>query len=327
MIKLSIIIPTYNSAEFIPDLANALRQLKHVEVLFIDDGSSDETINVIEKEYQQTVSDKSNISIIRSNHKGVSTSRNIGIEKARGDYITFIDADDLFNVNNLVKIINKLDTLREDIIFFQNGFNDITVNMSENDNRYEMIDAVVLKKNPFQQKFIQPTPWAKLFRTKFLQVEKIYFPEDVQFGEDFIFNVACLEKAKIIAFNSLGFYRYRNNPNSVSHKTSYDVLLNSERFFSYLKKILGNNSEIVKEKVTLAIINDPKRAIRGGKSKSDVKELVDFLFDMEYSIDILNLKQRLIFYMIKSHQLWLFKNLVLFKSKHLNKPKELFQEI
>lgn len=327
MIKLSIIIPTYNAAEFVPILANILRQLKHVEVLFIDDGSTDGTVNVVEDECREMSLKNLNASVIKSNHKGVSTSRNIGIERARGEYTTFIDADDLFNVDNLVKIINKLDTANEDIIIFQNEFNDMTVNMIENDNRYEMIDAVVLKKNPFQQKFIQPAPWAKLFRTKFLQENKIYFPEDVQFGEDLIFNVSCLEKSELVTFNSFGFYRYRNNLNSVSNKVSYDVVSNAKHFFNHLADLIGNDSDLFKEKVARSIINDSKRAIKGGKSISDVIKLVDLLSSMGYSTNDLNRKQKLMFELLIRHHMFLAKILIQIKTMKKNNSDMLYQEV
>lgn len=326
MFRLTIIIPTYNAAKFIPELTKKLVQLDDVEVLFVDDGSSDETIRLIEAEYQNLpFTNDVSVRVVKSDHKGVSKSRNIGIKAAQGEYITFIDADDLFSVENLAHIIDSINDLYEDVIYFQKEFKNTTINLDDNDYRNEIIDALVLKKEAFQQDIIQTAPWAKLFKTDFIQKFKIYFPEDVQFGEDLIFNVECLKKAKIVSFNSLGFYKYRNNLNSVSNKVNYDVISNSSNFFKHLKRLLGSDSETIKKKVARSIINDSKRAIKGGKSNVYIKTLVDTLSVNEYSDIGLSRKQKLVLKVLIKHHFIFFNLLV--RNRTVNKTKVLYQNI
>lgn len=326
MFRLSIIIPTYNAAKFIPELTKELAQLDYVEVLFVDDGSSDETIRLIEAEYQNLpFTNDVSVRVVKSDHKGVSKSRNIGIKAAQGEYITFIDADDLFNIENLAQIIESIDNFYEDVIYFQKEFKNTTINLDNNDYRNEIINALVLKKEAFQQDIIQTAPWAKLFKTAFIQKSKIYFPEDVQFGEDLIFNVGCLKKAKMVSFSSLGFYKYRNNLNSVSNKVSYDVISNSSNFFKHLKKLLGSDSETIKKKVARSIINDSKRAIKGGKSNAYVEDLVDALATNQYSDTGLGRKQKLMLKVLTKHHVLFFSLLV--RNRKVNKIKELYQNI
>lgn len=328
MFRLSIIIPTYNAAKFIPELVKRLLRLNYVEVLFIDDGSIDETVNLIKKEYQKlTLVNHVSIKVIKSDHEGVSRSRNIGIKAAQGKYITFIDADDLFDIEKLTQVIDSVEDFHEDIIFLQKEFKNLLVNMNNNKYQSEIIDALVLKKEPFQQNFIQTAPWAKLFKTSFIQDSKINFPEDVQFGEDLIFNVECLKKAEIVSFNSLGFYKYRNNLNSVSNQVSYDVISNSDNFFKHLKELLGSNSEIIKEKVAISIINDSKRAIKGGKSTVYVRKLVDKLTINEYSTVNLNRKQKVMLKILMKHHFILFDLLVKRKKRVINRADVLYQDI
>lgn len=100
MSKLSIIIPAYNAEPYLGELVVCLQDQiptdKSVEVLIIDDGSS------------QPVTYKANwLKVIRQDNQGVSVARNVGIDKAKGDYISFIDADDLVPDYFIKKIMEK----------------------------------------------------------------------------------------------------------------------------------------------------------------------------------------------------------------------------
>ncbi len=119
--KVSVIIPTFNRGNLIEkSIKSVLNQTyQNFEVIVVDDGSTDNTSNVIEK-----INDDRIKYIKLNNNKGASNARNIGIKKARGKYISFQDSDDLFYPNKLEKqlqnIINKksnLDFCKIKVIF------------------------------------------------------------------------------------------------------------------------------------------------------------------------------------------------------------------
>lgn len=105
MPKVSIIIPAYNAMAYLPGtLESVLRQtFTDFEVLIIDDGSSD---NIIE--WASGVKDP-RVTLISQQNQGVSVARNTGIAQAQGDYVAFLDADDLWEPTKLEKQVRRLD--------------------------------------------------------------------------------------------------------------------------------------------------------------------------------------------------------------------------
>ncbi|GAB9262032.1 hypothetical protein CANFE03_16930 [Ligilactobacillus animalis] len=101
MKKITFIIPTYNSAEY---LERTLESLGHmigansevVEVLFVDDGSTDQTLTLLER---TVAKDPMTYRLLKAKHGGVSKARNLGIKNAMGEYVTFIDSDDAYTAN------------------------------------------------------------------------------------------------------------------------------------------------------------------------------------------------------------------------------------
>ena len=111
MKKISFIIPIYNSEKYIEKCIRSIidQKYKEIEIICINDGSTDNS-EVIIKKIQKN---DSRIILISKPNGGVSSSRNIGIENASGDYVMFIDSDDylensyLYNLNDLInKYIN-----------------------------------------------------------------------------------------------------------------------------------------------------------------------------------------------------------------------------
>lgn len=101
----SIIIPVHNSASFIEETIKSIEKqtYQNYEAIFIDDYSSDSSVEILEQ-YQHC---NKKIKIITlKKHKGVSFSRNIGVRKAKGRYLCFLDSDDIWRENKLEKQIN-----------------------------------------------------------------------------------------------------------------------------------------------------------------------------------------------------------------------------
>jgi len=106
MPKISVIIPTYNRAAYLPDAIESVlaQSLRDYEIIVIDDGSTDVTRRVL-----QPWIDAGQIRYIRQENRGVSAARNRGIAAARGGYIAFLDSDDLFAADKLEKQAALLD--------------------------------------------------------------------------------------------------------------------------------------------------------------------------------------------------------------------------
>ncbi|WFD11396.1 glycosyltransferase [Tepidibacter hydrothermalis] len=104
MPKVSVIIPTYNYGKFISDAIDSIlvQTFKDYEIIVVDDGSTDNTKDIIKK-----YNDK--ISYYYKTNNGPSSARNLGINNANGDYVCFLDADDIFDPSKLAHQVKLLD--------------------------------------------------------------------------------------------------------------------------------------------------------------------------------------------------------------------------
>lgn len=112
----SIITPMFNSEAFISDTIHSILQQTYTnwELILIDDNSNDNTLLVV----QSFINKNSNIKVIKNlNNQGAAVSRNLGIEAAKGDYITFLDADDLWKPNKLKTQIEFMKIENCDVCF------------------------------------------------------------------------------------------------------------------------------------------------------------------------------------------------------------------
>ncbi|HAJ2508471.1 TPA: glycosyltransferase family 2 protein, partial [Escherichia coli] len=114
----SFVIPLYNTEKYIVDCIDSILEQKaidltFIEIIVVDDGSTDNSLSVLEK-YNENES----ITIIKKSNSGISLTRNLGVERAKGDYIFFLDSDDKIAPGSLAKIFNTLNKGNIDILFF-----------------------------------------------------------------------------------------------------------------------------------------------------------------------------------------------------------------
>ncbi len=126
-IQISVVIPSFNSSDFIEDALESVRRqsLSPFETIIIDDGSEDDTTTVVNK-YLSLYKDF-NAKLIRQENKKVAAARNAGIKEAKGEWIAFLDADDIWYENKLQKVAealldnNHIDLVCHDEIISLNG--------------------------------------------------------------------------------------------------------------------------------------------------------------------------------------------------------------
>lgn len=202
--ELTFIMPTYNSASYLKRTLKSVGKMignygDRVEVLFVDDGSTDETAEILKNEIQHN----SNYRFLAAEHGGVSRARNIGIKNARGKYITFIDSDDLyapdFVLHFLKQIKQEPDIVWEDV----QNLNDSTYREIKTDSeRIELMQMVL----GISDIHIQEGIASKFYRRNFLLESKILFDEEIVISEDTLFILEALDKAKSIYISNFKFY-------------------------------------------------------------------------------------------------------------------------
>lgn len=104
-IKVSVIVPVYNGAEYIGGTLDSIinQDFNGFEVIVIDDGSTDNSLEIIEERLSKSAIAHE---IVHQENSGVSSARNLGIEKAQGEYLVFVDSDDYITGNHLSELYN-----------------------------------------------------------------------------------------------------------------------------------------------------------------------------------------------------------------------------
>lgn len=200
---ISIIIPVYNAESKIERcLESLLRQTyKDIEILLINDGSKDRSIDILRKyEKQEEI-----IRVIDKENEGVAKTRNLGILKARGEYLMFVDNDDYLDEDYVETYYNAITETQEDIVV--GGYRRVTENRTLFETTKEMSEWY---------KYTVVAPWAKIYRKKFIEDNKLQFL-DYPIGEDVYFNLIAYQKTtRIKTINYIG-YNWYFNEGSVSN--------------------------------------------------------------------------------------------------------------
>ncbi|WP_296882407.1 glycosyltransferase family 2 protein [uncultured Methanobrevibacter sp.] len=231
MVAVSIIMPVYNSSNFLNKSIESIQKqtLKDIEIICVDDGSTDDSIDVLNdlnKKY-------GNIKIICQENSGPGMARNMGIKNAQGEYIAFLDSDDIFLDADALETMYNLGKVKD--------FNLVCANLKwinqdyTIDTHYDFLNSrfkYFYKKEIFKSEEygIPFAFYRNLFKRSFLEENNIIFP-DLRFGEDPVFMVNVLVNLNEFFATSLDLYGYNHSMGGgVNEKIN-----NYEKKFAYLK--------------------------------------------------------------------------------------------
>lgn len=241
--KISIIIPIYNTGEKLYRCLDSVKSQTYpdFECLMIDDGSTDESPAIIDR----YAAEDSRFLAVHKRNGGVSSARNVGLDKAKGEWIFFADSDDLLLPNHLEKM---LEAASENIDMVFSGVDTISKEGKVcKGHQYKNASYYGLKEIA---NFLETTdvlqimvPWDRMFRRSIIVNEKIQFDEHLSLSEDRLFNYNYLLYVHGIATISDITYRHdKSDMNSLSFRT-YPIHINAYRhdvFVEATKKVIVN---------------------------------------------------------------------------------------
>ncbi|SDH60584.1 Glycosyltransferase involved in cell wall bisynthesis [Pseudobutyrivibrio sp. 49] len=205
----SIIVPIYNGEAYIDNLFYQFENqtYKNLELVFVDDGSSDTSYEKIADRYSKS-SQKDNfqLNLVRQENSGQGAARNKGLEVASGDYIIFVDQDDYIKNDYVEILLEKALETDSDIIL--SGYMHIT-------NKGKIIKKVSLSNSEWCR-YMNITPWGKLYRRDYLKEKRIKFLA-FPLGEDIYFNITCFLNEPKISYTEYIGYIWLFNEESVSN--------------------------------------------------------------------------------------------------------------
>ena len=231
---ITIVIPMYNVESSIERLIISISeafkdQESLVEVLAIDDGSTDKTVEIFKNLHEK--SQLLALKLIQNSHGGVSKARNTGIKYSTGRYITFVDSDDELALVDVVDLKEKL-AQNAEVIIFDTDRNE-TIDLNKDGNRAKVLAEISMLGKHVISAGIQN----KIYLRSFLIENNIFFSDKLRVGEDtlFIFNAISVAD-KIVKTNS-NFYVVHES-SSVHLFNEYN--LTNELFFrKYMLEILS----------------------------------------------------------------------------------------
>lgn len=246
--KLSIIIPVYNVESFISEtLGSILRQtLKDTEVICVDDGSDDSSLNIV----IGLTKDDNRVTVCSTRNYGPSSARNIGIDLAKGEYLYFIDSDDILAEDALEKLYGRCISENLDVLLFEADVfadRDYSGTYSFNYHRHCKYENVYTGKEIFSlmrsnRDYFQ-SPCLYIFKKSLLIDNNIRFINGIV-HEDNAFSFLLLMNAKrTSAINESLYYRRVRNDSIMTKNISYKNVYGYYRCYESVYDYYINNKE------------------------------------------------------------------------------------
>ena len=260
--KISIIVPIYNVEEYIEKCVDSLinQTYKNIEIILVDDGSTDKSYDICKK-YSET---DSRIKLIHKENGGLSDARNVGIDNATGDYITFLDSDDWISYDYSEIMIKELQETNADIVMSN------LVNVYDNDyvfetkktfgkKTYTNIEALEAFEDTISVVAVAKLYKKELFDNLRYKVGKIH-------EDEFMFH-RIFYRAENISCLDIELYAYRQRHNSIT-TSKYSL-----KWLDALEA-LEDRMLFYKEK-SLNLLKEKTRAVYMYLLKMNIKEIAN----------------------------------------------------
>lgn len=237
--KVSIIVPVYNAEQYLEQCIESVlsQSYDEFELLLINDGSNDKSAEICENYKLQD----RRIKVIHQKNSGVASARNRGLETSTGDFVTFLDADDWWEVNYLSVMVfemTKSDLVICDMIKCISEGKEIRVGINPNDS--DQWCWPILENHSI-------SCWRCMFRLNIIRSNNIKFTHARRTGEDQEFTYRYMLHAKKVTYVPAAIYYYRINPVSImftanyNHFSAIDAMLSVEE---YAKKNCDKESAV-----------------------------------------------------------------------------------
>ena len=223
-VTISILMPVYNSQEYLKNTVQDVINQSYGdwELILVDDGSKDNSKNIC-IELQKF---DNRIRFINKENTGVSDTRNIALDNAKGKYIAFIDSDDSVHKDYLKILLSSIEKSKGQLAVC--GFKERKISTN---GQIEELSRVFYPKEviaiedmkdlimDFGNSGLLNPLWNKLYNREIIDENNIRFKEEVETGEDFIFNLQYFRKINNICFSKGELYYYiRRNNNSITYQ-------------------------------------------------------------------------------------------------------------
>ena len=240
--KLSVIIPIYNSESYLANCIDSVcKQInKNVELILINDGSKDESIEICKKYIKK-------FNFIRlinlKKNKGVSYARNVGIRSSLGEFICFVDSDDALLPGSIINFLSYIKNYNDHKLFVIRNF---VLKKEIKGSKYNLRNLV---SNEKKNSILHSTNcWNFIIKKEFLKSNNIYF-KNLKVTEDWVFVTEMLCVAKKYKIIEKPAYMHRMyEPNSLGKNTGYLIAISRLKVIAEFGRIISKEKIYLNEK-------------------------------------------------------------------------------
>lgn len=240
---ISVVVPVYNVEKYLTQCVESLvaQSYKNIEILLIDDGSRDGSGMLCD----QFAKKYSNVAAYHKNNTGLGLTRNYGLERIKGDYVTFVDSDDYLAPDAVQQLVDGLKHGENDTVI--GGFTKITDKGEKiyvesypkedfNDEEcYSKVFCKMLGSSPKEHDSIKASVWNVLYSTSLIKRNHISFVSERQYiSEDIVWDSDYFKYSTNTEIIDSTAYYYRSNPTSLSKTYRPDRFEKCVVFFEYM---------------------------------------------------------------------------------------------
>lgn len=241
-IRVSVILPVYNCEKYLEkSIRSVIEQTAFdlLELILVDDGSSDSSAAICDKYAEKF----ENISVFHQSNQGVSEARNQGIRRSKGEYIAFLDSDDMYEKDYICRMLEHAE---HDIVccdYYTEKKDEKILGKLFEKNIFEVFD------NSFYEKITDSrfySCWNKLFKKSIIKDCNLSFPLGVKYAEDMAFVFEYLKHCKSFYFIASPLYFYNVNPENTTSvvKNGYDV---QKFIYEFQLSFFDGNDDLIKK--------------------------------------------------------------------------------
>jgi len=243
MTEVSIIVPVYNAEKFVSRCIDSILQQEYddFELILVDDGSTDESPEILDGYAKKDP----RVRVIHKSNSGVSATRNLALEQAKGKYIQFLDADDWIPDNSTKMLVREAEEKNVDLVvgdFYRVVGKNVARKGSILSNQVMTLQEFAEEMMESPSDFYYGVLWNKLYNNEIIQNYNVRMDEDLAWCEDFIFNLEYLMHVKTVSALQIPVYYYVKTEGSLVAKSmSLVKIVNMKaNVFSYYNDFYKN---------------------------------------------------------------------------------------
>lgn len=317
----TIIVPVYNVEKYLNECIQSLRMqtYKNIEIILIDDGSKDSSGEICEA----LADEDSRIKVIHKENAGLGYARNSGLEIARGEYVTFIDSDDVADADLISRLMKAVQDDGVDTCI--GGFKRISENgniefsekyekkIYQGKDVYDKLFARMLGSAVDKHDAIRMSVWNVLYSMKIIKEHNLRFPSEREFiSEDIIWDSEYYRFASKVEIIDSIAYNYRITPGSLTQKFKPNRFELSCKLYEELSRRVGNDrNKIIRLQrqffVNIRVCLRQEKTIVSGNDRKTSKIRINQILNnntvvkiiSEYPIKSIQIKQRIFLLLLK----------------------------